>query len=388
MSTKLDYYKVLEVERTATGEEIKKSFRRLAMKFHPDKNPGDKECEEKFKYMCEAYEVLKDEQKRAAYDRYGHDAFAQGGGFGSGGNPFGGFEFNFGSGGFSSIFEDIFSEFMGGGPRRGGGSGRASYAKHGEDLRYDIKITLEEAYSGTEKEIKYKSTSACEKCHGHGTKDGKEPPVCQHCNGTGQTRRQQGPFIMQAQCPNCGGKGRAVKDPCPECSGHGEISRDRNLKIKIPAGIEHATRMRISGEGEAGLRGGQNGDLYVFVTVKNHKIYDREGANLFTEVPISFAKAALGGTITLPSIDGEEIEVKIEEGSQYGKQIRVKNHGMNVLNSTRKGDLYVSLKVETPVKLTERQKEILGEFEQISAENHPEQKGFFEKIKELFSKAS
>ena len=385
MSTKLDYYQVLEVERTASGEEIKKSFRRLAMKFHPDKNPGDKECEDKFKYMCEAYEVLKDDQKRAAYDRYGHDAFSNQGGFGTGGNPFGGFEFNFGSGGFSSIFEDIFSEFMGGGSRH---SSKPSYAQQGTDLRYDIKISLEEAYFGLEKEINYRSTASCDKCHGHGTQNGKEAPICSACNGSGKTRRQQGPFIMEVQCPSCNGRGRAIKDPCPNCSGKGEVKKDRNLKVKVPAGIENGTRMRISGEGEAGLRGGQNGDLYVFVTIKDHKLYQRESTDLYTEIPISFTRASLGGSITIPSISGEKLELTIKEGSQYGQQLRLKNQGMTVLNSTRKGDLYVSLKVETPIKLTDRQKEILTEFDQISQDNNPEQKGFFEKIKDLFSKAS
>jgi len=381
MTSKQDYYQALEVERTAGGEEIKKSFRRLAMQYHPDKNPGDKACEEKFKYICEAYEVLKDDQKRAAYDRYGHDAFANQGGFGGGGNPFGGFEFNFGAGGFSNIFEDIFSEFMGAGSRR---SAKPSYAKPGADLRYDVKITLEEAYSGLEKEISYRSTAVCEKCHGHGTKDGKEAPVCKTCGGSGHTRRRQGPFIMEVQCPDCQGTGRAVGSPCPECNGKGEVRKDQSLKVKIPAGIESGTRMRIAGEGEAGLRGGQNGDLYVFVTIKEHKLYERQGADLYTEIPIAFTKAALGGNVVIPSLTGEEIELNIKEGSQNGQQLRMKGHGMAILNATRRGDLFVTLKVETPVKLTDRQKEILKEFEQISTENHPNQKSFFEAIKDLF----
>ena len=384
MSTELDYYQLLEVSKDSDGETIKKSYRRLAMKYHPDKNPGCKESEEKFKKLSVAYEVLKDEQKRAAYDRYGHDAFVNGAGMG-GGSGMGGFEFNFGSGGFSDIFSDIFSEFMGGGRQ----SSRRSYAQQGADLRYDLNISLEEAYKGVEKEIKFNTTVACEHCHGHGTKDGKEAPICPTCSGRGKVHKQKGFFIVEEACSTCHGKGRVVKEACSHCSGNGEVKKEKNLKIKIPAGIEDSTRMRVTNEGSAGLRGGRNGDLYVFVNVQEHKLYGRDGSTLYTSVPVSFVTAALGGKVEIPGIDGKTIEITIDEGSQNAKQLRIRNEGMTVINSTRRGDLFVNLTVETPVKLSKRQKELLREFEQISEEKqNPEQKGFLDKVKDLLNKAS
>lgn len=383
MTTQADYYELLEVSKTASADEIKKSYRRLAMKYHPDRNPGDKEAETKFKEINEAYEVLKDEQKRAAYDRYGHQAFT-GGMNGAGGNPFGGFDFNFGSGGFSDVFSDIFSEFMGGGSRR---QANPNAPERGADLRYNLEITLEEAFSGIEKEIKIPTTKVCEACHGHGTADGKEADVCPDCHGSGKIHRQQGGFfIVETTCPKCGGTGRIIKDKCAKCHGEGYIAHEKTLKLKIPAGVEDETRMRIAGEGEAGLRGGPNGDLYVFISVKDHKLYSREGGNLYASVPISMTCAALGGKIEIPGIDGEKLELEINAGTQNDQIAKIKGKGMTIMRSTRRGDLFVKLRVETPVNLTERQKELLEEFRSISEENscQPEAKGFFDKIKDLF----
>lgn len=380
--TEQDYYELLEVSKTASGDEIKKAYRKMAMKYHPDRNPGNKEAETKFKEINEAYEVLKDEQKRAAYDRYGHQAFAQGGM--GGGNPFGGFEFNFGAGGFSDVFSDIFSEFMGGG-RRGEAGG--SYAERGADLRYNLEISLEEAFTGVEKEIKIPTTEVCEECHGHGTADGKEPEVCSMCHGSGKVRKTQGGFfIVESTCPKCRGTGRIIKESCKKCGGQGVKPKEKLLKIKIPAGIEDNTRMRISGEGQAGLRGGANGDLYVFITVKDHKLYERDGANLYARIPISMACAALGGKIEIPSIDGEKIELSITAGTQNDQIYKVKNEGMTIIRSQRRGDLFVKMRVETPVNLTAKQKELLEAFRAESKDDNcqPEAKGFFDKIKDLF----
>lgn len=382
--TEKDYYEILEVSKTASAEEIKKSFRRLAMQYHPDRNPGNSEAEAKFKELNEAYEVLKDEQKRAAYDRYGHQAFANGGM--GGGNPFGGFNFDFGggAGGFADIFSEVFSEFVGGGRGRGRGQ---SYAQRGQDVRYNMTITLEESFKGLEKEITIPSTETCADCHGHGTKDGKEAPVCPHCNGTGHQRIQQGFFVVEQACPHCKGSGRLVKEACPKCKGKGFLNQEKTLKVKIPAGVESDTRMRIAGGGEAGIRGGENGDLYVFITVKDHKLYERDGANLYTRIPISMCCAALGGTIEIPSIDGSKLELKIDSGAQNDQVVRVKGQGMTMIRSDKRGDLFVKLRVETPVNLSARQKELLEEFRAIGKEEscQPEAKGFFDKIKDLFA---
>lgn len=380
MSEETDYYELLEVTREASGDEIKKSFRRLAMKYHPDRNPDDKTAEQKFKEINEAYEVLKDEQKRAAYDRYGRQAFAGGMG-GQGGNPFGGFEFNFGSGGFSDIFADVFSEFMGGGRRP------RTYAERGADVRYNLEINLEESYTGIEKEITIPSTETCETCHGHGTKDGKEAPICPNCKGSGKIHMQRGGFfIVEQECPHCHGTGRLVKEACPDCQGAGVRHTEKTVKIKIPAGIEDDTRMRISGAGEAGSRGGENGDLYVFISVKPHKLYQREGANLYANVPVSMCCAALGGKIEIPAIDGEKIELNISAGTQNDDVMKIKNQGMTMMRSNRRGDLFVKIRVETPVNLSARQKELLEEFRSISKDDacQPEAKSFFDKIKDLF----
>lgn len=378
--TEKDYYEVLEVSKDASEDEIKKSFRRLAMQYHPDRNPGNKEAETKFKEINEAYEVLKDEQKRAAYDRYGHQAFANGGM--GGGNPFGGFDFGGGAGGFADIFSEVFSEFVG----RGRGAGR-SYAQRGQDVRYNMTLTLEEAFTGLEKEITLPSTETCETCHGHGTKDGKEAPVCPYCKGSGKIRMQQGFFVVEQDCPQCKGTGHMVKDACPDCKGKGFVKKQKTIKVKIPAGVEDGMRVRVQGGGEAGIRGGESGDLYVFVSVKEHKLYEREGANLYARIPISMCCAALGGSIEIPSIDGSKIDVKVSAGAQSDQVIKVKNQGMSMVRSERRGDLFVKLHVETPVNLSARQKELLEEFRAIGKEEscQPEAKGFFDKIKDLFA---
>ena len=378
--TEKDYYEVLEVSKDASGDEIKKSFRRLAMQYHPDRNPGNKEAETKFKEINEAYEVLKDEQKRAAYDRYGHQAFANGGM--GGGNPFGGFDFGGGAGGFADIFSEVFSEFVG----RGRGAGR-TYAQRGQDVRYNMTLTLEEAFTGLEKEITLPSTETCETCHGHGTKDGKEAPICPYCKGSGKMRMQQGFFVVEQDCPQCKGTGHMVKDACPDCKGKGFVKKQKTIKVKIPAGVEDGMRVRVQGGGEAGIRGGESGDLYVFVSVKGHKLYEREGANLYARIPISMCCAALGGSIEIPSIDGSKIDVKVSAGAQSDQIVKVKNQGMSMVRSERRGDLFVKLHVETPVNLSARQKELLEEFRAIGKEEscQPEAKGFFDKIKDLFA---
>ena len=380
--SKTDYYETLGVNKGASADEIKKSFRKLAMQYHPDRNPNNKEAEAKFKEINEAYEILKDDQKRAAYDRFGHQAFSGGAG---GGNPFGagfGFDFSSGSGGFADIFSEVFSEFMGGGRSR-----RQSYAQRGQDIRYNMSISLEEAFSGIEKEITLPSSETCEKCNGHGTKDGKEAPICNHCGGTGKVRMQQGFFVVEQNCPHCKGSGRLVKDACPECKGKGFINKQKTIKVKIPAGIEDETRVRIVGAGEAGIRGGENGDLYVFVSIKQHKLYERDGANLYTRIPISMCCAALGGKVEIPSIDGSKIELKIDAGAQSDQVVKVKGQGMTFVRSEKRGDLFVKSRVETPVNLSARQKELLEEFRSISKDEacQPESKSFFDKIKDLFA---
>ena len=380
--TDKDYYELLEVTKTATADELKKSYRRLAMTCHPDLHPNDADCEMRFKEINQAYEVLKDTQKRAAYDQYGHQAFTNGGSGMGGGSPFGGFEFNFGGGGFSDIFSDIFSEFMGGGQ-----SQQRSYAERGADLRYNLDISLEESFFGVEKEIKVPTTETCEACHGHGTKDGSPAPVCPHCKGSGKVHMQRGGFfVVEQACPKCGGTGSLVVDACPKCRGEGIVAKDKVINIKVPAGIEDETRMRVTGSGEAGTRGGENGDLYVFISVKEHKLYTRENANLYVQIPVSMVCASLGGKVDIPSIDGKKIELDIKTGAQNDSVMKVKNQGMSILRSTRRGDMFVKLHVETPVNLTARQKELLAEFKELSTDNNcqPEAKGFIDKIKDLF----
>lgn len=374
-----EYYDLLEVSTTASADEIKKAFRKQAMKYHPDRNPDNKEAEQKFKQINEAYEVLKDEQKRAAYDRYGKNAFA-GGGMG-GGNPFGG-GFDFNGGGFADVFNDIFSEFMGGNAGR-----QRSYSQRGSDLRYNLNITLEEAFNGVEKEIVIPTTKECETCHGHGTKDGKEPEVCPTCKGSGKVRTQQGGFfVFETTCPTCKGTGRVIKESCSDCRGAGQVKINKKLKINIKAGIETNMRIRVAGEGMAGVHGGENGDLYVGIVVEPHKLYERHGDDLYTAIPISVSCAILGGTVEIPAIDGTKVKVEVPAGTQNDTLIKVKGQGMHLYDSERRGDLYVSAKVIIPTKLNAKQKELIEAFRAENKDDscQPELKSFFDRIKDLF----
>ena len=371
-----DYYELLGLQKGATDVEIKKAYRTLAMKYHPDRNPGNAEAEVKFKEVTEAYEVLKDSQKRAAYDRYGHAAFAQGAGAGG----FGGFNFDFGGSGagFGSIFEDIFSEFMGGARRS-----RQQEGVRGADIRYDLEITLEEAYKGLTKEIEIQTAVKCEDCHGTGAAEGSKAETCDTCHGTGRVRRQAGFFIEERTCPTCNGTGKVIKNPCKKCGGTGKVSQKKVLEVTIPAGIDSENRMRLAGQGEAGMNGGPNGDLYIFVHIKPHPIFKRDAANLYCTVPLSMTTAALGGEIDIPCIDGTSEKVKIDEGTQSGTEVRLRKKGMTMLQSKSVGDLFVRFTVETPTKLTDKQKELLKQFAEESKESSPQSTGFFEKLREL-----
>jgi molecular chaperone DnaJ len=375
---KADYYETLGVSRTADEKELKSTFRKLAMKYHPDKNPGDAESEKKFKEINEAYETLKDPQKRAAYDRFGHAAFEQGGMGGGGGGGFAG------GGGFSDIFEDIFGEMMGGG--RGGGRQRSAGGRErGADLRYNMEISLEEAFTGKTAQIRVPTSITCDVCSGSGAKPGTKPSTCGTCQGSGRVRASQGFFSVERTCPTCHGRGQTISDPCVKCHGQGRTTEERQLSVSIPAGIEDGTRIRLQGEGEAGLRGGPSGDLYMFLSVKPHQFFQRDGADLYCSVPISMTTSALGGTFDVTTLDGSKSRVTVPEGTQSGKQFRLKGKGMPVLRSAQVGDLYIQIQIETPQKLTKRQRELLQEFEQISSkENNPESTGFFARMKEFF----
>ncbi|PWR20680.1 molecular chaperone DnaJ [Zavarzinia compransoris] len=375
---KADYYELLGVARGASADEIKKAFRKLAMKWHPDKNPGDAEAEQKFKEINEAYSVLSDDDKRAAYDRYGHAAF-EGGGPGAGAGARG---FDFGSS-FADVFDDLFGEFMGRGGQRGaGGSG----ATRGSDLRYNMEITLEEAFKGKKTQIRVPSTVSCEACEGSGAAPGSKPTTCPSCQGAGKVRAQQGFFTVERTCPTCQGAGRIIKDPCKVCGGHGRVSKEKTLSVNIPQGVEDGTRIRLAGEGEAGLRGGTPGDLYIFLTVVPHALFRRDGANLFCRVPIPMVTAALGGNIEVPTIDGSRARVAIPAGTQTGRQFRLKGKGMPALRGGALGDLYINAVVETPMNLTAKQKDLLKEFEKAGGKGtSPESEGFFAKVKELWN---
>jgi molecular chaperone DnaJ len=373
--SKPDYYETLGVSRNASADEMKKAFRKLAMQYHPDKNPGDHAAEAKFKEINEAYDVLRDDQRRAAYDRFGHAAFEQGGAGGFGGG------FDFGSafgGGLGDIFEEMFGDIMGGGRGRGG----QQQAPRGADVRYNMTISMEEAFRGAEKQIKIASSAVCEECKGQGCAAGTQPTVCSTCEGHGRVRAQQGFFTIERTCPSCQGAGRVIKDPCRACRGQGRVRQEKTLAVSVPAGVEDGTRIRLSGEGEAGVRGGFAGDLYVILSVAPHPLFQREGAHLYCRVPIPMTLAALGGAIEVPTIDGEKAEVRIEAGTQSGKQVCVRRKGMSVLHSSSRGDLYVEFSVETPSKLSKRQKELLEEFAKEAEVNHthPESEGFFKKV--------
>lgn len=375
---KRDYYEVLGVARNASEQDLKSAFRKLAKEHHPDRNPGDASAEKKFKEINEAYEVLKDPQKRAAYDRFGHAAFdGMGGGRGPGS---GGFGPDFSSS-MSDIFDDLFGEFMGG--RRG--SGRSSGRERGADLRYNMDITLAEAFTGKTAQIRVPTNVTCETCSGSGARAGTKPVTCATCGGVGKVRASQGFFTIERTCPTCMGRGETIPDPCPTCSGTGRVVKERTLSVNIPAGVEDGTRIRLSGEGEAGLRGGPPGDLYIFLSIKPHEFFQRDGSDIFCRVPISMTTAALGGYIDVPALDGSTSRVKIPEGTESGKQFRLKGKGMPVLRSNATGDMYIQVDVETPKNLTRRQRELLEEFERESRkETSPASAGFFARMKDLF----
>ena len=375
---KRDYYEVLGVAKTADDAALKAAFRKLAMQHHPDRNPGDKNAEIKFKELNEAYQVLSDGQKRAAYDRFGHAAVD---GSQGGGAP-GGFSGDFGSS-MSDIFDDIFGEMMGG--RRGARAG-AGGRDRGADLRYNLEISLEDAFAGKTATVQVPTAIMCETCTGSGAKPGSKPRKCSTCGGLGRVRATQGFFAVERTCPACHGQGEIIENPCPTCGGAGRVTRERTLTVNIPAGVEDGTRIRLSGEGEAGMRGGPSGDLYIFLSLQPHAFFQRDGSDLFCRVPISMVTAALGAEITVPTIDGGEAKVKIPEGTQSGKQFRIRAKGMPVLRSKDVGDLFIQALVETPQNLTRRQRELLGEFERESSnKTNPEASGFFSKVRDFFN---
>jgi len=376
MASKRDYYEVLGVAKTANAEELKKAFRKQAMQFHPDRNPDNAEAEHKFKEISEAYDVLRDDQKRAAYDQYGHAAF-EGGMGGRGGGQ--GFDFT----SFSDIFDDLFGEFMGGqrgGPRSGG--------NRGSDLRYNLEITLEDCFKGKAAKIRVPTSIACESCDGSGAEAGAQPIACPTCKGAGKVRAQQGFFTIERACPTCGGAGRVIEKPCKVCGGAGRTHKEKTLSVDIPAGVDEGNRIRLAGEGEAGLRGGAAGDLYVFLSVKPHRLFRREGQHLHCRVPVSMTTAALGGAVEVPTLDGGQARITLPEGTQTGKQFRLRGKGMPSLQQSGfgagNGDLYIQVMVETPVKLSRKQRELLEEFAKLdSEESSPESTGFFDKVKEM-----
>ena len=374
---KADFYEILGVARTVTDPELKVAFRKAAMQYHPDRNPGDKAAESKFKELNEAYQCLSDGQKRAAYDRFGHAAFEQGGGGGGMGDGFGS--------SMADIFDDLFGDMMG----RSRGGGRSGGRERGSDLRYNLEITLEEAYRGKTASVTIPTSISCDACSGTGAKPGSKPRQCATCGGQGRVRAQQGFFAIERTCPTCQGRGEVIDNPCSVCAGSGRVTRERALSVNIPAGVEDGTRIRLANEGEAGMRGGPSGDLYIFLAVKPHQFFQRDGADLYCRVPISMVQAALGGEFAVPTVDGSQTKVKVPEGTQSGKQFRIKAKGMPILRSRDQGDLYIQAMVETPQNLNKRQRELLAEFDSISSKaNHPESAGFFDKIKDFFDQLS
>jgi molecular chaperone DnaJ len=376
---KRDYYEILGVKPGASEQDLKSAFRRTAKDCHPDVAVGDKGAEQKFKELNEAYEVLKDPQKRAAYDRFGHAAFDGSMGGGGRGQP-GGFGPDF-TNNMANIFDDLFGEFMGGRQGQRGRNGR----ERGADLRYNLEITLPEAFTGKKAQIRVPTSLGCETCSGTGAKAGTKPKTCSTCGGMGKVRATQGFFTIERTCHSCQGRGEMIDDPCVSCQGAGRVVKDRTLSVDIPAGVEDGTRIRLAGEGEAGMRGGPSGDLYIFLSLKPHEFFQRDGADIFCKVPISMTTAALGGQIEVPTVGGSATRVKVPEGSESGKQFRIKGKGMPVLRSTVSGDMYIQVEVETPKNLTRRQRELLEEFEREShKETSPESAGFFARVKDFF----
>jgi len=374
---KRDYYAILECARETTAEDLKKAYRKLAMKFHPDRNPGNKDAEARFKELNEAYDVLKDDQKRAAYDRYGHAAFEQGG------PGAGGFDFSGGSGGLGDIFDQMFGDFMG-----GGGRGGRQRTRAGADVQTQVEIDLTQAFAGAKVQVRVPTRVACDACKGTGSSDGQRAADnCATCGGQGKVRAQQGFFVIERTCPTCGGAGKVIRNPCRICRGAGTVQRERALQVTIPAGVEDSTRIRLSGEGEAGGQGAVNGDLYVHIAIREHALFHREGAHVFCEVPLRMTQAALGDAIEVPVIDGSKETVKIPPGTQTGAQFRLRGKGFSVLRSAARGDMVVQVKVETPASLTRRQREILEEFEAEArgqTKGSPEHEGFFAKVRDFF----
>jgi molecular chaperone DnaJ len=370
---KRDFYEVLGTTKGADEKALKTAYRNLAKKLHPDANPGDKTMEAKFKELNEAYDVLKDPQKKAAYDRFGHQAFENGGGQRPGGAGFGS-DFN---SSMSDIFEDLFGDAMGGRQRQRGPAG----AQRGSDLRFNLEINLTEAFTGKTAQVRVPSAVSCDTCKGSGAKAGTQPKTCGTCGGAGKVRSQSGFFTVERACPSCAGRGQVISDPCNSCGGQGRVNKEKNLNVTIPPGVEDGTRIRLSGEGEAGTRGGPTGDLYIFLSMRPHEFFQRDGADLFCKVPISMATAALGGEIEVPTIDGKKARVTIPDGAQNGKQFRLKSKGMPVLRSSQSGDMYIQVSVETPVNLSRRQKELMQEFDKEARNNSPESEGFFAKAK-------
>jgi molecular chaperone DnaJ len=375
---KRDYYEVLGVARDAGEDDLKKTYRKLAMQWHPDRNQGNADAEAKFKELNEAYDVLKDAEKRAAYDRFGHAAFEQGGpgGGGGGGGPFGG-------GGFEDIFEEMFGRFG------GGGRGQRAAAGRGADLRTQVEVSLEEAFAGAKKNIRFATSVSCEACKGTGAEGGAASgaQTCGTCQGSGKVRAQQGFFLVERTCPTCGGQGRIIKNPCKICRGAGRVQRERNLNVSVPAGVDDGTRIRLTGEGEAGQRGAPAGDLYVDIAVRPHAIFQRDGGNILVRVPLRMTQAALGGHVEVPSIDGGRSKVTIPAGTQTGDQFRLRGKGFSVLRSAARGDMYVQVMVETPQNLSPKQRELLEQFEteaEKGGRTSPESEGFFAKVKEFW----
>ena len=377
---KADYYQTLGVGKNASKEEIKSSYRKLAMKHHPDKNPGDAASEAKFKEASEAYQVLSDSQKKSNYDQFGHAAFENGGGGSGGFGDFGGFD----SGSFSNIFDDFFGDFAGGGRRR-----PSSRSKRGSDLKINIEVTLEEAYQGKKQTFDVPTSEKCSGCSGSGAAAGSKSTTCDTCGGHGQVRAQQGFFTVQQTCPDCRGEGKSISNPCKICRGSGTNRVNKTLSIQIPKGVDDGTQMRLAGKGEAGPRGGTQGDLYVYISLKKHPIFKREEENLYFELPVSMADAALGTAIEIPTIDGSRSKVKIPSGTQTGKQLRLKDKGMPLLRGDGFGDLYLQIKVEVPINLNKDQKILLEKFKELEdSKNNPENESFFKKAKSFWGNLS